>query len=834
MTFEALISENAQVVTETDGSKPISTIVHRGAEGGSFWDHSLKAFANFEASDMPTVKIKRSRGIKLTTRKEKDQTIAEISLDDPTLGPMRHEAVFSDRRDLAPFGPALYRALHCGPNCHKASGLPYKELMGLGFVVAQKTFLGESKTAFTELRVEVLEVGDADEAEFRPPAGFVSLKEVVKAVPLKTPDTTDADRMASVQLAKTIEAAVATTGGYEYLPRLPKYDFTPDCMGSTRFGSIAATLHHDLVDHAAAAANTVAPLLGLTTITAGTWNIPWLASLASIRAGSPIAPGSGIFCLLRDPRIPTTDPGGPSGGTGLLDGIAWKLLTDRDGDNRTRTQREFIDGTLEATLFAWGVSAPTIVALFAASGDMRVLTVDEQIEIVEGFETLELGVLNIRDLPTTLGPFAFGSIAIEDGETPALFDVSLAGITGIVDFAGLAGGSIVTAANIGGAGNIVLGLNFPTISLSATITRALTGFGWGVLLGAAGTCLAFPWLCPFSVVLAVVLLVFVLNNVTAATALCTGVTLGLDIRWRFDAGTERVEPFVTVLTSGGNVALTTSWVTPNIIANIFDSMVSGLISLFNGWLPFFTEEFRKELQEGLRTVGLQLPVRGGQLGLRCVGGGATSNVNALLQLRADVQPMSDLALQPYITQVATSEEIEAELVRDHLVIRRDLNPLATAPPGTPDIINVGTYLGLGLSQNILNYYLFSQWGERDFETSSTNISFIRDLLEPMPQDLFQGLPPYRVHMWAATPPRVETAPAAIVAGTNPLLVFFDDIRACFEFTTRPGHDDRTFGAWELSFNLKTQASIIVGFPFAFRIQMDDRVRASEFIDNRTW
>jgi hypothetical protein len=430
-------------------------------------------------------------------------------------------------------------------------------------------------------------------------------------------------------------------------------------------------------------------------------------------------------------------------------------------------------------------------------------------------------------LPTRLGPFSFGSISIEDTDSPPLLDAKLEKITGIVDFANLGGARMVTTASIGGRGNIVLGLRLPTITLSATITRTLTSFGLLVLtVGTAAICLAFPFLCVSAIELAV-LLAFVLDNVTAATAECTGVTLGLDIQWRFDSDTKRVEPFVTVLMYSGNVALTTTWVTPNVIGNMFDSMTSGLGSLFNLWLPVFTEEFRKALERGLREAGLQLPVLGKQLGLTCVGGGATSSVDGLLTLRADVEPSANSALQPYVTQVATAREIESELARDHLVMRRDLNPLATATPGTPNIITVGTYLGLGLSQNVLNYYSFSQWADGDFEAAIEDLSVIGSLT---PRDLFQRLP-HRVHIWAATPPRIETAPVEIVAGGRPLLVFFGDVRACFQFD----RDDRPLGGWELSFNLKTGASIAVGWPFAFRIEIDGKSRAAiEFSDNRTW
>ena len=89
--------------------------------------------------------------------------------------------------------------------------------------------------------------------------------------------------------------------------------------------------------------NTVAPFLGIASLNPnGTFTIPWLAALNAINTASNTAPASGAYCLLQDaPRIPAGAPGGPSGGTGLLDRIAVLNLKATDDNGNTRLQREF-------------------------------------------------------------------------------------------------------------------------------------------------------------------------------------------------------------------------------------------------------------------------------------------------------------------------------------------------------------------------------------------------------------------------------------------------------------------------------------------------------------
>ena len=502
----------------------------------------------------------------------------------------------------------------------------------------------------------------------------------------------------------------------------------------------------------------------------------------------------------------------------------------------TRTQREFRDGTLGATLTSWGIPVPGLVAaqLNNSSGDIRPLPLDSQIALVEGYETAELGVFRLTGMPNNLGPFSFGSIQIAGQNTPALISVGVTGVTGTVNFGALGGGPLITMATVGSSGNVVLGLRLPAITLAATVTRSLTGFGGFVLgAGTVGLCLAMPFICPMAVVLATVT-AFVMNNVTSVGAVCTGVTLALNVQWGFDNNTQRVDPFVTVLGSTGTVTITTTWVTPNIIANIFDSLVTGIGNLFNAWLTPLAEQAAKSIQQALRDAGLQLPVAGRQTGFTAVGGSASSNLSSLLELRADVQPVSNVAAQPFVTQTSTSSQIDTELTHLHLDMRKGLNPQPVPAPALP-VIAVGDYIGLGLSQNVLNYYLFSQWVQKRFEVTTGDPNIIQKILQLAPPNLFARFP-RQVHMWPAAPPRIETMPTEIAGGVRPLLVFFDDVRACFEIPNPRGGSDGSmlFGAWELSFNVKTTGTITFGWPLVFDVVVDNKRQSFAPCDQRSW
>ena len=834
---DILLAEDRQRVTYGTRKEKAFSVVYRGREGMAFWDNATRSVATIAADGIPRTNIAPAKSIETTTLEKGDEITFTVISDDEGLGRLRHELTVSRREDWAPFGPALMGVLHCGPTCHAHSGLPWEQIAKAGLIIREKTFVEGGNDLISELDLESLELVEVREKDFAPPDGYHPLEQLLKkrGEPRPVPrPSEDAPTPMEIQAAVIKQALDGGSGSTQRALRI-KESLTPDCLGSTRFGSVTASLHQDFLTVASNAINMVAPLLGPTTIASGTWTVPWLANLAAVRAASATAPGSGIFCFLRQPRVPVSPPGPLGGGTGLLDRLAFLSLYERDSAGTLRTQREFTASTLPATLATWGVNAATVGNLLAASGDLTMVSLSDQRVITECYETTEVGVFRITGLPGTMTSFPFGSMSIAGVTTPPLFTIGIAGLTGTVDFASLGGGPLITAATIGSSGNFVLGLSLPTTTLTAMVNRLPTGFG--VLVTTLATsifCLAFPLLCPLLVTLAS-LAAFVMTNVTVVTATATGVTWTLDVRFDFDPTTERLEPFVSLLGRTGVVNVGAFGLTPNIIANFVDALVAALGDRFDGWGALLADQGTKAIQKTLRDQGLQLPVAGRQNELRAIDGSAQSSTGGVLQLSADVRPFDDVASQPFTTQVVTRDLMGDQLLLAHLNIRRDLNPQPTPPPPGPGpILTVGTFAGLGLSQNALNYYIFQQWVQRRFEVTITDPVVISKFIATAPQ-LFVRFP-VRIHLWPATAPRIEIAPHEIALGTRPLVVFFDDVRACFEVPNAQGRDGPPglIGHWELSSNFKTSATIELAWPWVFGLRVDPIRPSSGVYESRTW
>ncbi len=833
---DVLLTEERQRVTYGAGKNTGLTVVYRGREGMVIWDAATRSVATMDADMIPRTSISPARSMESSRREDGKETVFTIAAEDASLGSIRHELTISGRREWAPFGPALLAVLHCGPACHVQSGLPWDQIAQAGLITRERTFAAGADDLISEIQLESIELVTVSERDFAPPSGFQPLEKVMKkdGAPRPAPRPDEGPSPTEIQTGVIKQALEGGIGVTRHALHFNE-KLTPDCLGSTRFGAVTASLHQDFLTVAANAINIVAPLLGPTTIAGGSWTIPWLANLAAVNAASATAPGSGIFCFLRQPRVPTSPPGAAGGGTGLLDRLAFSTLYQRDAAGTLRTQREFAAGTLPATLATWGVGPPTDANLLAASGDLTMVSLFDQRVITEGYETGEVGVFSVTGLPGAFTSFSFGSMTFAGMTTPPLFTIGIAGLTGTVNFASLGAAGLVTTATIGSSGNFVLGLSLPTATLRAIVLRAVTPFGGFVLsIGTLGFCLTLPFLCPLAVSL-VVLAAFVLTNITLVTATAAGVTWTFDVRFDFDPATERVEPFVSLIGRTGAITVGAFGLTPNIIANAVDALIATFGNIFDAWGAALAEQGRQAIEKALRDYGLHLPVAGRQNELRAIAGGAQSSSGSTLQLTADVRPIDEVASHPFTTQVITRDMMRQQLLVAHLNLRRDVNPLPPAPPPGPGpALTAGTFVGLGLSQNALNYYIFQQWIQKRFEVTIVDPAIISTFVSTAPTLFARS--PVRIHIWPATAPRVEVSPFEIGRDRRPLIVFFDDVRACFEVPNAQGTDGLTpfVGVWELSCNFKTSATIDLSWPWVFGLRIDPvRAPGGEY-EPRTW
>lgn len=815
VVLDVAVHPETQSLTVLDGRSAQSTIVFRPGRALSFWDHGLKAYLDVPGEGMPRMPITPPMRHEMRTREEGERVIVELVLEDAGIGRVRQELVFSRSDELGGFGPALLYLLHCGPACHATSRIDIEGLAKHGLLLQERAWVDGSDKPVMELHLEEIRVESIGAAAFETPKGYTPLADVLKGGqgmkdPPKEPE--------SGKPGTNVQAL--DSSGYGVTRQALEIDekLSPDCLGSTRFGAMSATIKQDLLDHFSRAINTATPLLGTVTLTAGTLTVPWLSSLAGIPSTSA---GSGLFCLLRNPRVASSS--GPpvvaaTGGRGLLDRLAVRALRETDASGLTRLEREARDGTLAATLARWGVPGAVSTALAAAGGVLGSLTVDQQIAVVEGYELTDLATVTVPGLPTTAGPFNWAG----------LIRITVGGIAGTMTFTV----PVLSTLSIGSTGNIIVGLALPTTRLTATVTRSLTPAGWGALVGVALSCFLLPFSCPATVALAV-MLAFVLNNVTALTVTLTGVTVTLNVAYQWNPATNRVDPFVTVLGTSGVATALNTWVTPNLIGNLFDSLLLGLGNLFNVWPGILASQMATGIEKSLRDQGFTFPAGNRQFGLEAVSGGSHSAAASLLTLFAEIAPPANAAALPYVTQVNAVQEMTSQLETLHTVMDFDVNPQPAAPPLPARVTAVGTYFGLGVSQNALNQYLFAQWRRGDFDREITDPARIRQVITAAPPGVFVRQP-VRIHLWPAVAPRVEVSMEGFAKDTRPLVVFFDDVRACFEVLVPVRDVPAARAAWEMSFNLKTTATVTLDWPLVLRLLLDSGPGAVQASDERVW
>jgi hypothetical protein len=824
LQMEVLVRTDTQRLRILEKNRPTTSVVYHEDRSVSLHDHRLKAWVTFPGQEVPRIHIQPAVVARPEIRDEEDRTIVTIIIQDAAIGSIREELVFTKDDRFSKFGASLLYRIHCGPACHENSNFPIEELGRHGCLIEERVWVQGHAVPIMELKLEKLSLVDTSDQTFAPPDGYRRLDELIKEAQEKPAETVDDspppardDPESGFPMADIGRAFSAL----EFTEEL-----TSDCMGSTRFGSMSAIIHQDLLNHSSVIVNTAAAVVGTATLSGGMLTVPWLSTLSGIPA---TAPGSGLFSLLRDPRhLPT--PNSPTSGTGLLDRIAVKNLRETDGAGMTRLEREFAAGTLTGTLARWGVilSPADTALLTAAGGNMNGLSIAGQMAIFEGYELTDLGTLTLAGLPASLpstgGPYIWNG----------LLGVFLTGITGSVNFASLAGMPLISGAAIGSSGNITATLNVPTVTLTAILINFLTPLGAGILGGTAlAACIIFPFLCP-ALALLTLLLVYVLNNVSLLTVTCTGIMLALNIQYQWDPSDQRVNPFVTCVPLAGRITVTNTWVVPNLIGNLFTSLLTSLGNLFNAWFGIMSTQIAPALESGLRKAGLGFPSASNQLMLQAISGFASSTAGVSLMLTADVEPVAGVAAQPFITQVVPDNEMRTLLETSHILMHRDINPQPVPPPPGPGpVITVATYMGLSVSQNALNYHIFEHWRRHGFEVTITNPTLIAHIISLVDPSFF-ARQPAQIQLWPAAPPRLEVSMEGIVNGIRPLIIFFDDVRACFQLPFGFNNSEGFHGSWEFSFNLKTTGTIQLDWPWTFHLAVDDSPLAVQPSDIRTW
>jgi hypothetical protein len=820
--FDLLVNAASGRVTHLANAaeNPRWTVVRRDTGDGSFWDHETHSVFDFPADKLVRTPVTSAAGSDVRLRSRGDVGRATILLQDARAGTLRLELGFDRSSEFREHGPALFWLLYGGPACHRNSGWPLKRLEKLGCLTSARVYRGSDESPLCTVDITGHRVDRVSGKDFEPPSSFRgprperarSVQEETRSLSPHEPD--------GLPVLPLNAAPIPTALRRDALEERRDH-FTPDCLGSTRFGSIAALFHQDALNHVRTLINTAAPFLGTATLAGPRVTVDWLGTLETIRttlSPSPttgmmvpgLLPGSGIFCLLRDvPRVESP----ASGGTGLLDKIAVANLIMHAPGEQSFLEREAASGAILNTMQSWGIPKTFLISdLLAARGDLRQLPMSEQIEIIEAYETMVLGMAKLDlDLP-------------EEFELPQVVSGRITQLSGTMDFGALGGLPLIPSATIGSSANITIGVILPPTSVTATVAWKIAPevAGAGAAIALVG-CVVLPFLCPVAAVGAAALATALNEQVNVITASASGAAMTLDIRYEWDASRGVVGLRVDVLSTTGTVNVQISAGLPNAYAQEASMIATALGNYWINWLGLLAKKVAETVETKLRGLGLELPPAS-EPGLSAISGSATSIQDSRLLLQAELTTDPATGSQPYATQVPDSDSIQQQLDQCHTVMRASTMPAAPPSP-------VALYAGLAPSQNALNHYLGARWRQRAFEAYFPLGPALTHLLTLAPPGAFPAAVS-AVHSWPASCPRIEIAEGQLAAQELPLVAFFDDLRICFQALPPQNSDRLETSLCELSLNVRTPAAVTLAGPLIPRLLFDAQAASIEISDIR--
>ncbi len=842
--FDIVVAALGATVTALSAEgKPAWTIARHTGGGATWWDHDTQQQMRWNAAEVKCTDGATPDDGATAVQLDDKSRIALVRRADPGLGmvEMRIHCVPSEVPDT--LRAWLLDALF-GNGCNPGL-FPSAKVAALGSPRLIELFVdGQPEALVTTEIDEGQDIGT--DGLFDPPADYKDIAPTPGKEPPPTP-TADTDETNRWQQAANM---VPRIGRSQQALEVEDV-LTPGCLANTRLGPMVGVVHQDLLDNIRSAVNLLTPHLGTVTLAGGTLTIPWLASLASadfLSGGT--APGSGIFTLLRDPRqlSPVL-----KGGAGLLDRLAWKMMITPDpSTGQTKLQQEASAGTLAATLTRWNVGSAIESILLSNGGNIKDtrLTDEDRSRLVEAFEVFDIGTITLPAIPAAPPPILWPTPA-PGGPNLSLVTLTITGITGTMTFGPVGSPPTVPLLSIGSGGTIDITISLPAITLAATVARATTPLGTGVLIGAALTCFFFPLSC-FTLTPTALLLLAILQDLSRFTAVIPTTTLTYRVEFAYDQNTRHVEPTITLMGAAGTATVTSTSSQPSSIAAAFNNLVISLGNSLNAWPLVLGASIGVALQDTLRKQGVRFPL-GLTQGLSAMDGTALSTANDTLSLIAEMEPVANTVAQPWITQVPTAALVRNRTELTHFLARRELNPSVIT--GTmPASLSVGVYGGLALTQNVLNSYVYAQWRAGAFNLDITWAPLVFKLVDTLPQGTFGVNRPQRITVWPATPPRLELAPEGLHAGEavnnttdptrraelapfstgpRPLVAYFDDVRVCFGAGAIGGTDGLQSGQWEFSFNFRTTATLDLQWPFALALRTDAGPGAVTLTEGRT-
>ena len=340
--------------------------------------------------------------------------------------------------------------------------------------------------------------------------------------------------------------------------------------------------------------------------------------------------------------------------------------------------------------------------------------------------------------------------------------------------------------------NLVVDL--PNVSGSAAFSANATSEYWGAVAAVAFGCIfSLGAACTLSPIL---ISIGILVDISAGNI---GVSLSDFV---LNADITMVPNASNVLEPQVNLTLTASVstsYTPNVdlgVNNLLGDIATFVANNTNIIIDALQSQLQQQLNDYLQNdLKLTFPPQFGPVTLTGLGtpftdfiadtsGYVEQNLNAgSLGIIDPYVTQIDSVVQPNIVELRT--QFKTQFTDPETVMQTPAVNGAAFAWSQVDFTSVARYYsGTVLSQNFINYYVYTLWRDGSFNFDFT-IAQTKTLYEQVVTAFGGvGVPPYsmamKAHIWPSVPPRTLFTPSQAASGGSYAETIFDDVRLCFE------------------------------------------------------
>ncbi|MGN6179762.1 MAG: hypothetical protein ACTHNW_11315 [Mucilaginibacter sp.] len=770
----------------------IATITEKGG-GFLFLDKGSKTYAHIAKEQKVKHYFKERFKATTTVNAEKREAVIE------TESPYRLKYVLQLENDekLRGFNKDIISFIIGCPTLFAEAGVNLDPIIEAGTPVRGEVFMQlntgawESMSSFS---VSELSVASGRKELFDIPKGYKDLREIHRQQKTGQVATVNLPVVAIGDMRNTANTPGSAQPDNGSPIGVTVEDFTfnnevgriPACFPETYGAKISDLVDEKLLDDVKFLVNTVTKRLSSFAGNNGTIKFDWLNQIETenntLEAGpnGTSTPGTGLFPLLHNDN-----------NSGLLDMLATKSVGSlmASGNNLSDIGLSASLQTTVNNILANGSIAPQ--NRFSSLSDT------DQAAVVKDYVFNKIGTISVN-YPTSSGTQSFVDGLLNVKVDNIAFNVQINDTP------------IINTLNFDSNG-IHLTIDLPDASGSAFLNIWVSSGYWEAVAGAAIACF-FGVGCDF---LALLVAVGLLVDSTSGPATIDLKNLSVDAEIGLVPNAAQVlQPKLTMLHL--NATVHTTW-TPSVslgLNNLIDDIVSVAANHTSIILNAAQSAIQSKLNDYIdKDLNITYPPKFGPVNLTGIGSTVDFQANNFGYVEQNLNAGLLGIIDPYVTQIDPVLEPNVLTLRDKFKLDfQDPEDAMNAVSGSllgwagVDFTSVARYyLGTVLSQNFINYYVYSLWrnGDFNFNFSPAQTHDIYNAVRAAFPHL--GFPQFNdkimSHLWQSVPPRTLFTPWPASEGKYYATTFFDDVRLCFEATEK----------LVIEFSFSAQAFTEIGF-----------------------